>query len=421
MRFGVLRVDGQGLPGGAGGVLGAVGARVEGGDLGGNGRALRVGLGGQPIRFERLRDLAEGFEVSAANELEVGCGRRGLRRPGLRPGGERRAESGPEGRQEHQRRATRHEIELFHAASVLTRAGAPARPLPAMKILLVRLRLIGDVVFTTPAVTAIRDAFPEAEITYLVEPAAAPVVQGHPGIDAVKVVPHLRGWRRIAADLALARELRRTRFDLVVDFHGGPRASFLTWATGAPRRVGYAVKGRSWMYTEVVPRPADLRPRHSVENQWDLLPHLGRPVAAAPDRVRHRVRMEETCRGEGVRHEPPGRGRHRSPTPARGRPRERRKPLPPLARGPLRRAGCATCGERPGSAYHPHVRAVRSRGGARDRRAGDGSGCRKASRIASGRATSTRWPSCGAWWPAPRSTSAGTAGRCMSRRRRTCR
>ena len=130
MRFGVLRVDGQGLAGGAGGVLGAVGARVEGGDLGGNGRALRVGLGGQPIRFERLRDLAEGFEVSAANELEVGCGRRGLRRPRLRPGGERRAESGPEGRQEHQRRATRHEIELFHAASVLTRAGAPVRRPP---------------------------------------------------------------------------------------------------------------------------------------------------------------------------------------------------------------------------------------------------------------------------------------------------
>ncbi|MEO5821538.1 MAG: glycosyltransferase family 9 protein [Vicinamibacteraceae bacterium] len=163
-----------------------------------------------------------------------------------------------------------------------------------MKILLVRLRLIGDVVFTTPAVTAIRDAFPEAEITYLVEPAAAGIVRGHPGIDVVRVVPHLRGWRRIVADLALARELRRARFDLVVDFHGGPRASFLTWATGAPRRVGYAVKGRSWMYTEVVPRPADLRPRHSVENQWDLLGHLGRPLPAAPDRARHRVRMDES-------------------------------------------------------------------------------------------------------------------------------
>ena len=163
-----------------------------------------------------------------------------------------------------------------------------------MKILLVRLRLIGDVVFTTPAVTAIRDAFPDAEITYLVEPSAAGVVRGHPGVDVVRVVPHLRGWRRIAADLALARELRRASFDLVVDFHGGPRASLLTRATGAPRRVGYAIKGRSWMYTEVVPRSADLRPRHSVENQWDLLAHLGRALPATPDRDRHRVRMDES-------------------------------------------------------------------------------------------------------------------------------
>jgi heptosyltransferase-1 len=163
-----------------------------------------------------------------------------------------------------------------------------------MKVLLVRLRLIGDVVFTTPAVTAIREAFPDAHLTYLVEPSAAAVVANHPGIDVVTVVPHVRGWRRLGTDLALARQLRRARFDLVVDFHGGPRASFLTWATGAPRRVGYAVKGRSWMYTEVVARAADLRPRHSVENQWDLLARLGRPLPAGPDRARHRVRMDES-------------------------------------------------------------------------------------------------------------------------------
>ena len=42
-----------------------------------------------------------------------------------------------------------------------------------MRILLVRLRQIGDVVFTTPAVRALRERFPDAHITYLVEPAAA--------------------------------------------------------------------------------------------------------------------------------------------------------------------------------------------------------------------------------------------------------
>ena len=40
-------------------------------------------------------------------------------------------------------------------------------------------------------------------------------------------------------------------------------------------RIGYAIAGRSWMYTTVVPRAADLAPRHSVTNQWDLLRPLG--------------------------------------------------------------------------------------------------------------------------------------------------
>ena len=62
-----------------------------------------------------------------------------------------------------------------------------------MNILLIRLRLIGDVVFTTPAIGAIRRMFPAARISYLVEPAAAPVVRDHPAIDEVIVVERPRG------------------------------------------------------------------------------------------------------------------------------------------------------------------------------------------------------------------------------------
>jgi ADP-heptose:LPS heptosyltransferase len=61
----------------------------------------------------------------------------------------------------------------------------------------------------------------------------------------------------------------------VIDFHGGPRASLLTWLSGAPVRVGYAVAGRAWMYTRRVERPRAIRPRHAVRNQWDLLEAIG--------------------------------------------------------------------------------------------------------------------------------------------------
>jgi lipopolysaccharide heptosyltransferase II len=160
-----------------------------------------------------------------------------------------------------------------------------------MNILLIRLRLVGDVVFTTPAIRAVRRRFPDARLTYLVERAAAPVVRGNPHLDEVIVIDRRRGIRRLIDDARLARQLRGRRFDLVIDFHGGPRSSWLAWATRAPRRIGYTIVGRSWMYTDRVSRPRGLRPRHSVANQFDLLAPLGIP---ALDPGRDPVEMVDT-------------------------------------------------------------------------------------------------------------------------------
>src|SRR6476469_9554158 len=95
----------------------------------------------------------------------------------------------------------------------------------ALKILLVRLRLIGDVMFTTPLPGALKRAYPGAHVGYVVEAEAAPIVRRHPCVDEVIVAPRTRGWRRLAADVALARRLRRGRYDVAIDLHGGPRAA----------------------------------------------------------------------------------------------------------------------------------------------------------------------------------------------------
>jgi len=145
------------------------------------------------------------------------------------------------------------------------------------RILLVRLRRIGDVVLTTPAVRALRERYPDAHISYLVEPLAAPVVQRNPHLDEVIVAAAPDAPRRLWKDVALGLELRRRRFDLTIDFHGGPRSSWFTWVSRARARIGYEVAGRSWLYTIRVGRPRVLRARHTVENQWDLLEPLGIP------------------------------------------------------------------------------------------------------------------------------------------------
>jgi lipopolysaccharide heptosyltransferase II len=160
-----------------------------------------------------------------------------------------------------------------------------------LKILLIRLREIGDVVFTTPTIRALRQRFPEARIDYLVEPAAAPVVAGNPHLSEIIISPRRPGAGQLAADIALARQLHRSSYDLTIDFHGGPRASWLAWATGSSRRIGYDIPGRGWRYTTRVARPRALRPRHSVRNQWDLIEPLG---IAPPDPAADPLEMIES-------------------------------------------------------------------------------------------------------------------------------
>jgi ADP-heptose:LPS heptosyltransferase len=114
-------------------------------------------------------------------------------------------------------------------------------------------------------------------------------VRRHPALDDVIVLERPRGLARLAYDLRLARRLRAARYDLAIDFHGGPRSGFLTWASGARQRIGYDLPGRRWNYTTRVPWTRSLvPPRHSVLNQWDLIAPLG---IAPPDRSLDTVTM----------------------------------------------------------------------------------------------------------------------------------
>ena len=189
-----------------------------------------------------------------------------------------------------------------------------------MKILLIRLRLIGDVVFTTPLVAALKHSFPDSRLTYLVEQHAAPIVTGNPHLSEVMVVPRTRGMSRVFDDLRLVKRLRARRFDVVFDLHGGPRSSWLTWATGATQRIGYDIQGRSWHYTQTVHRPRGLQPQHSVANQWELLTALkgwtGAAATPAAFQLRWRsiaavdARIAARLAAAGIDSSPPIRARH---------------------------------------------------------------------------------------------------------------
>ena len=170
----------------------------------------------------------------------------------------------------------------------------PSRAERPLTILLVRPRLIGDVLLTTPLVRALRDRFPDARLLYLVESLAAPVMAANPWLDETIEIRHRRGWRRVMEDVALAFRLARRRIDVAIDLHGGPRSGWLTFATRARKRVGYDVSGRQWMYTHLVPKPRGYAPRHSVRNQWDLLAPVDAAFERAPEPAANRIEMPVT-------------------------------------------------------------------------------------------------------------------------------
>lgn len=128
------------------------------------------------------------------------------------------------------------------------------------RILVIRLGALGDVVRTLPAVAGLRARFPDAQLTWLVEPKAAGVVRNRKEIDRVWVFPRdeLTARLRSAHLVALVREmlgirrrLREARFDLVLDFQGIAKSGVLAWLSGAPIRMGYTMEAArefAWLF-----------------------------------------------------------------------------------------------------------------------------------------------------------------------------
>ena len=162
------------------------------------------------------------------------------------------------------------------------RDGSRTDPSRFRKVLLIRLRRIGDIILTTPAVKTLRTALPRAELVYVVEEPYRKLVEGNPDIDRVVAVPKESSRREF---LALVRAIRKEGYDAVIDFHGGPRASLLALLSGAKVKAGYAVKYRGFFYNIRVPRALKEGRVHSVENHVNLVRALGIEVGDIPGLV----------------------------------------------------------------------------------------------------------------------------------------
>ena len=149
------------------------------------------------------------------------------------------------------------------------------------KILLVRLRSIGDTVLATPSLFALKRFLPNVQVDILVEDWVAPLLNNHPHVDNVVVLE--RGG--LMSRARVARELRAANYDVVYNLHGGTTATFLTRATGARHRVGFENYQYAQLHNHQAPSPLLLwgqQKTHSVEQQLALLGWTGVPVTDRP-------------------------------------------------------------------------------------------------------------------------------------------
>lgn len=153
-----------------------------------------------------------------------------------------------------------------------------------MKIAVFLPNWIGDAVMATPALRAIRQEFVSAEITAIMRPYVAEVLDGLDLVD-YRVLDHskpakgVRGLLRKTGDLAgtlrFVQSLRREKFDVVLLLPNSFRTAWLAWLAGAKRRVGFDRDGRGWLLTDPVPPKPKSIPHPVVDEYLRLAEHLG--------------------------------------------------------------------------------------------------------------------------------------------------
>lgn len=141
-----------------------------------------------------------------------------------------------------------------------------SRPRPR-RILLVRTSAIGDIVFASPLVAALRRAYPQAHIAWLVQPECQFLLEHHPDLDEIIAWPahewrELRRRRRIGSLVrefrTFRKHLRTRRFDLTLDLQGLLKSGFLTYLSGARERIGLGSReGSRLLMTRIVRRGGD--------------------------------------------------------------------------------------------------------------------------------------------------------------------
>ena len=132
---------------------------------------------------------------------------------------------------------------------------------------------VGDMVLLTPALRALKIAYPQSHLVLLIRPLVADLMTTHPYIDEVIVDNKGRGLNRLSSFYKSVNEIRRWGFDLAVVLHPTSfRNALIPFLAGIPKRIGSNVSGRGILLTRTC---ADLTDLHEVHRYLRVLELIG--------------------------------------------------------------------------------------------------------------------------------------------------
>ena len=135
-------------------------------------------------------------------------------------------------------------------------------------LLVIKLRAVGDVLLSTIVTKNLRLAFPDARIDFLTEVPSVDVLKGNPHINSILVYD-----RAAMSGIGLISLVRNNAYDLVIDLFSNPRSALVTRLSGAPYRVGFKFRGRTYAYNILVePRGGKV---HNTQFNLDAIEAIG--------------------------------------------------------------------------------------------------------------------------------------------------
>jgi len=158
---------------------------------------------------------------------------------------------------------------------------------PDAKILLIKLRSIGDVVYNTAVYSPIKKIFPNSQLTVLVEPASYEIVAGHPDVDNIICFKKESFFSQLKSYYRLIKK----RYDVAIDMHEGTRGAVMCFISFARFRIGNKLAKRSFFYKVKVDF-SDLAPKHPLDYQVAMITKLGIPIT----KPRPNIHITDTCR-----------------------------------------------------------------------------------------------------------------------------